>query len=190
MPRRLVLLGSIVAALVTIAPAGAAQAQTVTATGTGQARVLPKNRQNNASIVAAVDAAHKASIAGAVSEAHEYAVDYATAVGLTLGSVMSVSDVQTNSFYGPGQTTGPFGPDQYCGTVEQLVGRPVKREGQAAKIQEGAPMHRAPVRVHDAHGDLLGKLSWRRRLAPPADQHTANGTGLTRPGLAVSPGKD
>jgi len=139
-PRRLVLVGSIVAALMAVGSAGAAQAQTVTATGTGQARVLPKNRHNNPSIVAAVDAAHKKSIGSAISEAHEYAVDYATAVGLTLGSVMSVSDVQTNSFYGPGQISGPFGPDQYCGTVEQLVGRPAK--GKRPKFKK---VHRCIV---------------------------------------------
>jgi hypothetical protein len=140
MPRRLVLVGSIVAALLSVGSAGAAQAQTVTATGTGQARVLPKNRHNNASIVAAVDVAHKASIGSAVSEAHEYAVDYATAVGLKLGSVMSVSDVQTNSFYGPGQATGPFGPDQYCGTVERVVRPPVK--GKRPKLKK---VHRCIV---------------------------------------------
>jgi hypothetical protein len=142
MPRRLVLVGAVVAALLSVGSAGAAQAQTVTATGTGQGRVLPKNRRSNASIVAAVDAARKASIGSAVSEAHEYAVDYATAVGLTLGSVMSVSDVQTNGFgfYGPGQTVGPFGPDQYCGTVEQVVGRPVK--GKRPKLKK---VHRCIV---------------------------------------------
>ncbi|MGA9857863.1 MAG: SIMPL domain-containing protein, partial [Solirubrobacteraceae bacterium] len=80
----------------------------MTATGTGQARVSPKNRHDNASIVAAYDAARHAAIAGAISQAHEYALDYAKAVGLTLGPVSSVSDAQSN-FYGPGQFFGPFG---------------------------------------------------------------------------------
>ncbi|MBV8911574.1 MAG: hypothetical protein JOZ05_00890, partial [Acetobacteraceae bacterium] len=31
-----------------------------------------------------------------------------------------------NGFYGPGQLAGPFGPGRYCGTVRQVVGRPVK----------------------------------------------------------------
>ena len=111
----------------TAQPAQTATAPTVTATGTGQTRVTPKNRHSNASIAAAVDSARKASIAGALKEAHEYAQDYAKAVGLRLGSVISVSDAQTNGFfYGPGPVgIGPFGPGQYCGTIQQVVGRPV-----------------------------------------------------------------
>lgn len=110
-----------------IAQPQAQQAQTVTATGTGQTRVLPKNRHSNASIAAAVDSARRASIEGALKEAHEYALQYANAVGLKLGVVMSVSDTQSNGYYGgPGVNFGPFGPNQYCGTVRQLVGRPVK----------------------------------------------------------------
>jgi uncharacterized protein YggE len=99
---------------------------TITATGTGQTRVMPKDRHRNASIAAAVDRAHKASIGGALKEAHEYAADYAKAVGLKLGSVISVSDA-ANGFYGPGPLgIGPFGPGQYCGQIRRVVGRPVK----------------------------------------------------------------
>jgi uncharacterized protein YggE len=106
---------------------------TITATGTAQMRVVPKNRHSNASIAAAVDRAHKASIAGALKEAHQYATMYAKAVGLSLGSVISVSDVQ-NGFYGPGPFgLGPFGPGQYCGKITQPVGRPVK--GQRPKLK-------------------------------------------------------
>jgi len=130
MQRRSALAGAVIAALAITGPAVAQSApsqsaQTITATGTGQTRVLPKNRHSNASIAAAVDAARKASISGALSEAHEYALDYAKALGMTLGSVLSVTDAQ-NGFYGPGQLIGPFGPGQYCGTVRRPVGRPVK----------------------------------------------------------------
>jgi uncharacterized protein YggE len=132
MQRRLVLGAAVIVALLFATPAVAQPGQsqsgdTITATGTGQTRVLPKNRHSSASIAAAVDAARKASIAGALEEAHEYALDYAKAVGFTVGGVISVSDVQTNGFYGPGPAAGigPFGPGQYCGTVRQLVGRPV-----------------------------------------------------------------
>lgn len=116
-------------ALVAAAPAlGESQTdgKTVTATGTGQARVHPKNRHSNSSIAAAVDAARKAAIGSAFNEAHEYAVDYAKQAGLTLGSVISVSDAQANGFYGPGPGFfyGPFGPGKYCGTLRQVVGRP------------------------------------------------------------------
>ena len=116
-------LPAIIAALTAPAPALADQAKSITATGTGQVKVVPKNRNSNASIVAAVDAARKAGIAGAMSEAHEYAEDYAQAAGLTLGAVISVSDAQANRpfYYGPAPFSGPFGPNQYCGNVPQPV---------------------------------------------------------------------
>jgi uncharacterized protein YggE len=114
-------------------PATSSTAQTITATGTSQTRVVPKNRNSNASIAAAVERAHKASIAGALKEAHEYAELYAKAVGMTLGSVISVSDAQ-NGFYGPGPFAfGPFGPGRFCGTVTRVVGRPVR--GQKPKLK-------------------------------------------------------
>lgn len=63
-------------------------------------------------------------------------MDYAEAVGVTLGNVISVSDAQTNGPYGPGPYTaiGPFGPGQYCGTVKQVVGRPAK--GQKPRLKK------------------------------------------------------
>ncbi|MBV8948789.1 MAG: SIMPL domain-containing protein [Solirubrobacterales bacterium] len=124
---RLVLGVAMVAALLVTTPAGAVPAptssgDTVTATGIGQAPVVPKNRLSNASIVAAVDRAHKAAIAAALKEAHEYALEYSKAVGLTLGSVISVSDAQSGPFfYGPGPAIpGPFGLDKYCHTVKKV----------------------------------------------------------------------
>lgn len=121
-------------------PATSSMAQTITATGTAQKRVVPKNRKSNASIAAAVEKAHKASIAGALKEAHEYAELYAKAVGMTLGSVISVSDAQNGFFYGPGTIFGTFGPDKFCGTLNQVVGRPVK--GQKPKFKK---VHRCIV---------------------------------------------
>jgi uncharacterized protein YggE len=121
-----------VAALAAAAPATADQGKTVTATGTGQQRVTPKNRNSNAAIKAAVEAARKAGISSALADAHEYAVDYARASGLTLGSVISVSDAQSSGFYGPG-FFGPFGPNQFCGQtarpVFKIVGGKRKRVG-------------------------------------------------------------
>ncbi len=110
------------ASLLFVGAAGAATTGSVTATGTGQAKVTPKNRHNNASIVAAVDAARKAAVKGAIAEAKEYALQYAKAAGLTLGSVLSISDA-ANGAYGPGPGVffGPFGPNQYCGTIQQPV---------------------------------------------------------------------
>ena len=143
---RMVLGVAIAAALIVATPAVAqpatsASGDTITATGTGQDRVVPKNRNSNASIAAAYDRARKASIRRALKEAHEYAADYAKAVGLKLGGVMSVSDSPANGFfaYGPG-VIGPFGPGQFCGTVRQVVGKPVK--GQKPTLKS---VHRCDV---------------------------------------------
>jgi hypothetical protein len=129
MSRRSLVLIAVVAALVCATPALADTAKSVTATGTGVVNVTPKNRNSESSIAAAVDAARKAGIKGAIAEAHEYALNYAKAVGLSLGPVISVSDAQNSNFYGPGGPFGfygPFGPNQYCGTLRQVVGKPVK----------------------------------------------------------------
>jgi hypothetical protein len=145
MSRRSLVGVTVVTALLAAAPAAAqstpsTQAKSVTATGTGQARVVPTNRHSNASIVAAVSAAHVKAIGGALREAHEYAADYAQASGFTLGDVLSVSDTQTQSnggfSYGPGygSSFGPFGANRYCGTIPQVVGRPVK--GHRPKIRK------------------------------------------------------
>jgi uncharacterized protein YggE len=147
MSRRFVLLAAALGVLIVVSSPAAAQqptqqAQTITATGTGQTRVVPKNRHNNASIVTAVNSARKASIAGALREAHEYALSYAKAVGLKLGTVITVSDVQSNGYFGPGGPFGfgPFGPNQYCGTIRQLIGRPVR--GKKPKFKK---VHRCIV---------------------------------------------
>lgn len=106
----------------TAGPALAASGGTVTATGTGQTVVTPTDRTSNASIIAAVDAARQASIAGAIAQAREYAQQYATGAGLTLGGVLSISDAANGGgFYGPGAFFGPFGPNQYCGTVRRAI---------------------------------------------------------------------
>jgi uncharacterized protein DUF541 len=111
-----------VSLLATAAPALAAQGGTVTATGTAQTKVTPADRNSNASIIAAVDAARRASISSAVVQAREYAQQYAAAVGLTLGGVLSISDAGNGGgFYGPGPFLGSFGPNQFCGTVRRPI---------------------------------------------------------------------
>jgi uncharacterized protein YggE len=138
-----VVLSSCVLALLAASPAVAASPNTVTATGTGQARVTPVNRHSNASILSAYNAASKASIAGAVIDAKQRALAYAQAVGLTLGSVLSVSDTQTNSYGpGPGSFYGPFGPDQFCGTLRQPI---FKRSGNRRKVVGFRKVHRCFV---------------------------------------------
>jgi hypothetical protein len=125
------------------APAAVAAPDTVTATGTGQSVVHPKNRNNNASIVSAYDAARQAAIGGALKEARTYALAYAKGVGLTLGSVQSVSDTQNTVFYGPGQFIGPFGPDQFCGTLRQAILK--KEKNGRRKVVGTKKVHRCIV---------------------------------------------
>ncbi len=145
MRRRLsaILLTGCATLVVAATPAGAAQSSSVTATGTNQSVVHPRDRHNNASIVTAFDAARQAAIGGALKQAHEYALAYAKAVGLTLGPVVSVSDAQNSGFYGPGQFIGPFGPDQFCGTLRQ----PIFKKGKHGrhKIVGTKKVHRCIV---------------------------------------------
>ena len=129
------------AALTTAAPA---MAQTITATGTQSVKVKPSNRQNNASIVAAVQAAQLAGISGAIADAHQLAGEYASSAGLTLGSIVSITDVITNGPFGgfSSSTFCPFGPNQYCGTVQQISVRIVKGK---KKIKRGKKVRRCDV---------------------------------------------
>ncbi len=117
MSRRWLLVVSILAVLALAAPAAADSSLSVTATGTGNVRVLPHNRKSNASIGAAYAAARRASVPAAIAQAHVFALRYAQAAGLTLGSITAVSDAQNQNgpfFYGPGPFFGPFGPGQFC----------------------------------------------------------------------------
>ena len=126
MPGRSVVVAAIVVALMAATPAAAqATHRSVTATGIGQARVHPKNRHRNSSIVAAVNRARKVAIKRAIRNAHNNAVLYAKGVGLTLGSATSISDQQSSGFYGPGGPgdLGPFGPNRYCGKIRVIVGK-------------------------------------------------------------------
>jgi hypothetical protein len=116
----------------------------ITATGSQGEPVMPANPKSNASIVAAVAAAQQAGISGAVSDAHQLAEQYAAAVGLTLGSATSVTDVVNNSnSYGPygGPVFAPFGPNQYCGTEERGRVRVVKRHGKLHKVFKTHRVH-------------------------------------------------
>jgi uncharacterized protein YggE len=137
------MLSACLVALVVAAPALARPAVTgtgssVTATGTGQGNVAPKNRNSNASILAAVDAAHKASVAAAMKEAREYALQYAHAAGLTLGSVTSVSDANNNiGYFGPGGFFfSQFGPNQFCGIVHQPIFKRVNGHRKVVRVKK------------------------------------------------------
>jgi uncharacterized protein YggE len=150
-PRSLVLV-PVVAALAGSAPAVADQtAKTVTATGSAEVKVVPKDRHSNASIKAAVEAAHQTGIPEALHDARGYALKYAKATGLTLGSVVSVSDAPANGigYIGPGGFYGPFGPNQYCGTVRRAI-----------------------LKVVDGKRKLVGTKKVHRCLVPPFEVTT------------------
>jgi uncharacterized protein YggE len=128
---------ALAATLVLAAPAVADQGKSVTATGTGIVRVVPKNRNSEASIAAAVDAARGAGIKVAMKEAREYATDYANAAGLTLGAVISVSDASNAAFgYFGFPIFGAFGPNQFCGTVTVPVSKHAGKSKRFKRVHQ------------------------------------------------------
>jgi uncharacterized protein YggE len=116
-------------------PANAQQpAKSVVATGVGSAPVEPENRNNNASILDAIEAANQAALPEAFEEAREHAGELAKLSGLTLGGVVEISDSSQQSppFYGPfggaSPYFGPFGLNKFCGTIRRPRFRTVNGE--------------------------------------------------------------
>jgi len=91
------------------------QQRTIVAVGVATANVTPQDRKSNDSIKAAVDAAQAQALPDAIREGREYAEKLATAAGVTLGDLLTISIAPANP-YGPFcYQFGPFGVDQYCG---------------------------------------------------------------------------
>jgi hypothetical protein len=128
--------GSVVAVLscaLVFAPAAAA-AGTITAVGSASEKVAPKDRNDNQSIVDAVEVAHKGSIPAAIQEAKEEATSLATASGLTLGAIQSVDEnVNNGFFYGGYGTIAPFGANKYCGEITRRI-RKKDKNGHVHRI--------------------------------------------------------
>jgi uncharacterized protein YggE len=119
---RLAALGSAALALAVAAPTASAQDRTLVSTGVGQVKVEPKNRKDNASIAAAVDAAYASALPKAIADAREDAADLAKAAGVTLGELLTISNAPAQPFYGPFFTPlGTFGPGKFCGNVRTAV---------------------------------------------------------------------
>jgi uncharacterized protein YggE len=101
--------------------AAAAQAQdavpqhTLISAGTGQAKVTPTDTKNNAAIVKAIEAAEVKALPLAIANAKSEAQALATAAGVTLGPLVSLSNAANSPFYGPFYAFGSFGPDKFCG---------------------------------------------------------------------------
>ncbi len=102
---------------------GAARAQdaaqpTVQAVGTGSVKPAPRNRRSQDSIAAAVAAARDKALPKAIADGRVRAQQLATAAGLTLGALITVSDEPAASpFFSPWGQDGTFGPGKYCGTI-------------------------------------------------------------------------
>lgn len=97
-----------------------AQQRTLIASGTGSAAVTPKDPKSNASIIAAIEKADAKALPAALQDARTEAAELATAAGVTLGQLLSLSDGSASGpiFYGPYYgATGTFGPGKYCGNI-------------------------------------------------------------------------
>jgi len=112
------------AVLACAAPAAAQQApapvpapSTVTAIGTAQVTPAPEDRNDNASIRRAVEAARTEAVPAALKAARRRAVDLAFASGLNVGQALTVAETPS-PYFGPyPQEQGTFGPGRFCGNV-------------------------------------------------------------------------
>jgi hypothetical protein len=114
------------------APAHAQQpATTLTANGIGEAKPEPENRRSDASIRKAVAAANAKALPEAMASARAHAAELATAAGVTLGPLVSISDAPNNG-YGFFVQNGTFGNGHYCGKVRNT--RTVVRNGARRRV--------------------------------------------------------
>jgi Protein of unknown function (DUF541) len=124
-----------------VVPVSAARAQqpaperSVAAQGVASVKVVaPKDRQHEAPIRAAVEAAEAKALPRAIAAAREKATELAKLAGLTLGPVISISDAPS-SVYGPFfGFYGTFGPDRFCGTIRTPV---FKRNKAGRRVRTG-----------------------------------------------------
>ena len=175
------------------APAAAAQADTVTATGTGQSAVHPKNRNNNASIVSAYDAARQAAIGGALKEAHRVRAGIRERCGTDAG-ICAVGVRR------PEQRLLRAGPVRRAIRSQPILRNVApadlqegeERTAQGGRHQEGAPLHRPAPGLRHPHRDLLGHLArsdeaagarTRRFAASPPESCEARSADALRPPL-------
>jgi len=122
--RRCLIAALAVAALPPATAAAQQPARTVAAQGVASAKVTPpSDREHEAPIRAAVEAAEGKALPRAIADAREKATDLAKLAGLTLGPIVSISDAPASP-YGPFfGTYGTFGPDRFCGTLRTAVFR-------------------------------------------------------------------
>jgi hypothetical protein len=169
MIRRALILSAL--ALLVLPGATAAQDRGISVTGSGDADVKPQNAKDNASIVAAVDAARTTAARAALDDARKQAERLAAAAGVKLGAVVAISEVQPDSFGLPGipfparppvrgravpvpalpvqaapvpfgpLQLSPFGKDRYCANVR----RPVFRRKDGRRRRTGSRQVRSCI---------------------------------------------
>jgi hypothetical protein len=133
------------------AAAGADETRTVVAAGSAveNVTVAKADRKNNTKIKAAVDAAAAKALPAAVAEAREYAQELATAAGVTLGGLLSITNVPGGGYYGPfGFEEGPFGPGQFCGDERRPVFKRDKKGRRRLTGFHTVHVCRIPPRVY------------------------------------------
>jgi hypothetical protein len=126
---------------VTVLPVAAATAQqpapdrTVASQGVASVKVIaPKDRQHEAPIRAAVEAAEDKALPRAIADARDHAAQLAKLAGLTLGPIVSISNAPSSP-YGPFYGVyGTFGPDRFCGTLRTPV---FKRNKAGKRVRVG-----------------------------------------------------
>src|SRR4051812_26267103 len=115
---KLVPVAAVTAALFLVPAAAQAQSPpTLSTTGIGEADVTPADRNDDASIRAAVEDATAKALPLAIADARKRAAGLAAAAGVTLGALTAISDSGPGG-YGPFfLTQGTFGNGHFCGDV-------------------------------------------------------------------------
>lgn len=135
--------------LLLVVPAAQAQTPaTLTASGISEAAVKPENRKSETSIRAAVAAARAQALPKAVTRAKANALELATAAGVTLGALVSITDAAGQANYYTPFAYGAFGPDRYCGDVPNY--KTVTRDGRKRRVRVKGTRRvcRVPSRIY------------------------------------------
>ena len=176
------------------AAASAQTPATLTASGVGEADVSPADRNDEASIRAAVEAANAKALPLAIADARTRAAALATAAGVTLGPLVAISDSgQPN--YGPFYLSrGTFGNGRFCGQVRNT--RVVVRDGRRRRVR--APgTHRVcrvpPENLRDGLNHVrdhlrrpVNSMPWRSARATTAAGSGASSSAAARTKPSIS----
>ena len=132
MPKTLSLV-ALAGALLLAAPAAQAQTPaTLSATGLAQEKVTPEDAKSETSIREALEAARAKALPRAITDAKRRAQELATAGGVTLGTLVVITDGGQANAFGP-YVYGAFGPNRYCGNVANY--KTVTRNGRRQRVR-------------------------------------------------------